>query len=146
MKELTVKSIRAIRYLYYRHLNINEQLEINKYLTKSNELSIFWNMGKADRHHSYEVLKRTQKVTDDMNLLILSLFHDIGKSEIHASWLFRILSELNIINNEKSNKYLNHEKLGYEILIKKNFSDELIKNYNDNLLMQKNKYLDKTDY
>ena len=146
MKDLIRKSIRAIRYLFYRHLDINEQIEIFQHLNNSKEIKLFWNMNKADRHHSYEVFKRTQKITDEKNILILSLFHDIGKSNIDAGWLFRILSDLNIIRNKKSIAYIEHERIGYEILLNNNVSEELLKNYKENLLLQRNKYLDKTDY
>ncbi len=146
MKKIIIKSKRAVRYLFYRHLNIGEQLELNKYLINTNEISLFWNMNKADRHHSYEVFKRTQYITNSKNILILSLLHDIGKSQIDANWLFRILSELNLINTKKSKIYLNHEIIGYEVLVDNNISKEIIKNYKNNLLNQKNKYLDKTDY
>ena len=146
MRDLFIKSKRAIRYLFYRHLDINEQLEIVQNLNNSKQIKLFWNMSKADRHHSYEVFKRTKKITDKENILILSLFHDIGKSNIDANWLFRILSELNIIRNKKSIAYLDHERIGYEILLNNNVSDKFLKNYKENLLLQKNKYLDKTDY
>ncbi len=146
MKDLISKSIRAIRYLFYRHLDINEQIEIFQHLNNSKEIKLFWNMNKADRHHSYEVFKRTQKITDKTNILILSLFHDIGKSNIDAGWLFRILSDLSIIRNKKSIAYIDHERIGYEILLNNNVSEELLKNYKENLLLQKNKHLDKTDY
>ena len=146
MKDLIRKSIRAIRYLFYRHLDINEQIELVEQLNNSREIKLFWNMNKADRHHSYEVFKRTQYITNSKNILILSLLHDIGKSQIDANWLFRILSELNLINTKKSKIYLNHEIIGYEVLVDNNISKEIIKNYKNNLLNQKNKYLDKTDY
>ena len=146
MKELITKSIRAIRYLFYRHLDINVQIELVEYLKNSKEIKLFWNMNKADRHHSYEVFQRTKKITDEKDILLLSLFHDIGKSNIDAGWLFRILSELSIIRNQKSIAYLDHERIGYEILLNNNVSDGLLKNYMENLLLQKNKHLDKTDY
>ena len=146
MKDLIIKSIRAIRYLFYRHLDINEQIELVQYLNKSKEINLFWNMNKADRHHSFEVFKRTQKITDEKNIITLSLFHDIGKSTIDASWLFRILSSLNFIRNKKSIAYLHHEIIGYKILLNNNVSKTLLENYKKNLLLQRNQYLEKTDY
>ena len=37
MNDLITKSIRAIRYLFYRHLDINEQIELVEHLNKSIE-------------------------------------------------------------------------------------------------------------
>jgi len=146
MKEMYLKSIRAIRFLFYRHLNINEQLEIANVLENENYLNLFWKLNQADRQHSFEVLNRTKKFSNEQNLLKLSLFHDIGKLKYEFSWLFRIFTELKILKTKKSLDYINHEEIGYEIIMKKlnepNFTDF----YKDNLLHQKNEILDITDF
>ena len=146
MKEMYLKSIRAIRFLLYRHLNINEQLEIANVLENENYLNLFWKLNQADRQHSFDVLNRTKKFSNEQNLLKLSLFHDIGKLKYEFSWLFRIFTELKILKTKKSLDYINHEEIGYEIIMKKlnepNFTDF----YKDNLLHQKNKILDITDF
>ena len=103
-------------------------------------------MSKADRQHSYEVFKRTSKNSDDYELLILSLFHDIGKSKINASLFFRVFSDLGIINNNKSQIYLDHEVMGLKTLEENKINLSIINYYKNNLLKQKNKILDKTDY
>ena len=146
MKELILKVNRTIRYLFYRQLNINEQNEISKIIDNNDLLSLYWNMSKADRQHSYEVFKRTNKNTSEKELLLLALFHDIGKSKIHAGLLFRVLSDLGVIKTKKSKIYLNHEMIGLQILKDINANENIIEYYNNNLLTQKNIILDKTDY
>ena len=146
MKELILKANRTIRYLFYRQLNINEQNEISKIIDNNDLLSLYWNMSKADRQHSYEVFKRTKKNSSEKDLLLLSLLHDIGKSKIHAGLIFRVLSDLGIIKTNKSQIYLNHEVIGLKILEEENINDEIINFYKNNLLKQKNIILDKTDY
>ena len=65
MKEMYLKSIRAIRFLFYRHLNINEQLEIANVLENENYLNLFWKLNQADRQHSFEVLNRTKQFSNE---------------------------------------------------------------------------------
>ena len=49
MKELVLKVKRTLRYLFYRNLNIDEQLVISKQLLDNNLLYLYWKMSKADR-------------------------------------------------------------------------------------------------
>ena len=146
MKKLYLKVKRTLRFIFYRDLDINEQLNISKNLIDDNLLTLYWNMSKADRQHSYEVFKRTKKNSNDRDLLLLSLLHDIGKSKIHAGVIFRVLSDVGLINNNKSKKYLDHENIGLELLKEHNISQDIIDYYTNNLLKQKNIILDKTDY
>lgn len=146
MKEMYLKSIRAIRFLFYRQLNINEQLEIANVLENENYLNLFWKLNQADRQHSFEVLNRTKKFSNEKNLLKLSLFHDIGKLKYEFSWLFRIFTELKILKTKKSLDYINHEEIGYEIIMKKLNEPKFTDFYKDNLLKQKNEILDITDF
>ena len=146
MKKLYLKVKRTLRFIFYRNLNINEQLDISDHLVDDNLLNLYWNMSKADRQHSYEVFNRTKEKSEDKDLLLLSLLHDIGKSKIDAGVIFRILSDLGFITNNKSKNYLDHENVGIELLKVNNVSQDIIDYYNNNLLKQKNKILDKTDY
>ena len=146
MKKLILKINRTIRYLFYRNLNINEQIKIADYILDNNLLHLYWQMSKADRQHSYEVFKRTYKKSDDMELLLLSLLHDIGKSKINAGLFFRVFCDLGIINNKKSEVYLNHEITGLEVLQENKINSNIINYYKNNLLKQKHILLDKTDY
>ena len=146
MKEIVLKIKRTIRYLFYRILNINEQIEISEQLIDSNLLLQYWKMSKADRQHSYEVFSRTKNISDNKELLLLSLLHDVGKAKINAGLFFRIFTDLGLIKNYKSKKYLNHEIIGLEILKDINANENIIEYYNNNLLNQKNIILDKTDY
>ena len=146
MKEMYLKSIRAVRFLFYRHLNINEQLEIANVLESENYLNLFWKLNQADRQHSFEVLNRTKKFSNEKNLLKLSLFHDIGKLKYEFSWIFRIFTELKILKTKKSLDYINHEEIGFEIIMKKLNEPKFTDFYIDNLLHQKNEILDITDF
>jgi len=146
MKEIVLKVKRTMRYLFYRNLNINEQIEVSKQLTDINLLSEYWKMSKADRQHSYEVFSRTKIMSDNRELLLLSLLHDIGKGKIHAGLFFRVFSDLGLIKNYKSKIYLNHEIVGLQILKDINANENIIEYYNNNLLKQKNIILGKTDY
>ena len=146
MKKLYLKVKRTLRFIFYRNLNINEQLDISEQLVDDNLLTLYWTMSKADRQHSYEVYNRTKKKSEDKDLLLLSLLHDIGKSMIDTGVIFRVLSDLGFINNNKSKKYLDHENIGLKLLRKHNVSQDIIDYYNNNLLKQKNIILDKTDY
>ena len=146
MKELILKIKRTIRYLFYRNLNINEQINIADCMLDNNLLCLYWKMSKADRHHALEVLERTMKHSHNENLLKLSLLHDIGKSISEYNWLFRIMAELKLITNRKAFDYLNHEDIGYDLL-KEHINDpDISKYYFDNLLTEKNEILDKTDF
>ena len=146
MKKLYLKVKRTLRFIFYRNLNINEQLDISYHIVDDNLLNLYWNMSKADRQHSYEVFNRTKEKSEDSDLLLLSLLHDIGKSKIDAGVIFRILSDLGFISNNKSKNYLDHEHIGIELLKENNVSQDIIDYYDNNLLKQKNNILDKTDY
>ncbi len=146
MKKLYLKVKRTLRFIFYRNLNINEQLDVSNHIVDDNLLNLYWNMSKADRQHSYEVFNRTKEKSEDRDLLLLSLLHDIGKSKIDAGVIFRILSDLGFISNNKSKNYLDHEHIGLELLKENNVSQDIIDYYNNNLLKQKNIILDKTDY
>ena len=146
MKELILKARRAIRFLFYKDLSIDNQMKISEILNDDELESLFWKMSKADRHHSLEVLNRTENQTKNIELLKLSLLHDIGKSISEYSWIFRILAELKIVTNRKAYNYLNHEDIGYDLLIQHISNDEISKYYFENLLTTKNEILDKTDF
>src|SRR6056300_1625033 len=89
MNQIYLKTKRAIRYLFYRHLTIDEQLHISYVLANEDLVKQYWLLNKADRHHSFEVLMRSMKLTIDSNVLKLSLLHDIGKDKAHRSELYR---------------------------------------------------------
>ena len=146
MKKLYLKVKRTLRFIFYRNLNINEQLDISDHLVDDNLINLYWKMSKADRQHSYEVFNRTKEKSEDKYLLLLSLLHDIGKSKIDAGVIFRISSDLGFISNNKNKIYLDHENIGIELLKESNVSQDIIDYYNNNLLKQKNIILDKTDY
>ena len=146
MNEIFLKAKRAIRFLFYKDISIEGQIRISKILDNEKLEQLFWKMSKADRHHSLEVLERTMKYSNDENLLKLSLLHDIGKSISEYSWLFRIMSELKLVTNKKAFNYLNHEDIEYDLLKENAVNPDISKYYFDNLLTEKNKILDKTDF
>ena len=146
MSRVFLKAKRAIRFLFYKDIRIEDQIKISRILNDRQLEQLFWKLSKADRHHSLEVLERTIKISNNADLLKLSLLHDIGKSISEYNWLFRIMAELKFITNRKAFNYLNHEDIGYDLL-KENVSDpDISKYYYDNLLTMKNEVLDKTDF
>ena len=156
--KLYLKIKRAIRFLFYKHLSVDDQIKVMQQLNDNNLLRLFWQLSMQDRHHSVEVLERTINVTFENELLTikeleslnslftLSLIHDIGKSSSHFSWLFRIFSELKIINNDKSRLYRDHEINGLTELEKYSVHEDIIQYYKKELLQNKHFILDKTDY
>jgi hypothetical protein len=127
-------------------VSIQDQLNVSKVLDDSELESLFWKLTKADRHHSVEVMYRTMKKTSNNDLLKLALLHDIGKSISEYSWLFRIMTELGLIKSFKSELYLNHEDIGYDLLKNQDFKKDIATFYFNNLLNGKNEVLDTTDY
>tara|TARA_B100001113_G_scaffold326799_1_gene299956 strand:+ start:67 stop:507 length:441 start_codon:yes stop_codon:yes gene_type:complete len=146
MNKIFLKGKRAIRFLFYKDISIVDQIKISKTLNDEELEQLFWKMSKADRHHSLEVLERTMEHSNNENLLKLSLLHDIGKSISEYNWLFRIMAELKLLTNRKAFDYLNHEDIGYDLLIKNITDPDVSKYYFDNLLTEKNQILDKTDF
>ena len=153
-----LKIKRAIRYLFYKHISVEDQLKVKEQFNNDDLTRLFWQLSMQDRHHSIEVLERTiNKTLDDEilslkeleslnDLYTLCLLHDIGKSAGNFPWLFRIFSELNIVNNQKSKIYLNHERIGLEQMKKLSIDDKVLKYYEKELLENKHFVLDKTDY
>ena len=153
-----LKIKRAIRYLFYKNISVEDQLKVKEQFNNDDLTRLFWQLSMQDRHHSIEVLERTiNKTLDDEilslkeleslnDLYTLCLLHDIGKSAGNFSWLFRIFSELNIVNNQKSKIYLNHERIGLEQMKKLSIDDKVLKYYQKELLENKHFILDKTDY
>ena len=146
MKEFFIKARRAIRFLFYKNISIQDQLKVSNILDDSELELLFWKLSKADRHHSIEVMYRTMKKTTDNEILKLALLHDIGKSIFEYSWVFRIMTELGLITSFKSQLYLNHEDIGYDLLKNLEFDTDIATFYFNNLLDNKNYILDTTDY
>ena len=146
MNQIYLKSKRAVRFFFYRHLSIAAQLQISNILNDEDLIKQYWLLNKADRHHSFEVLNRSKKITEDPDVLILSLLHDIGKNTGHYSWLFRIMSDLNLVTTKKSKNYLDHELIGYEVLGSIDGLDELKNYYQKELLLRRHDVLEETDY
>jgi hypothetical protein len=145
MKDILIKARRAVRFLFYRDISIENQILVSETLDDAELEILFWKLNKADRHHSIEVLHRTMKYTDNSDILKLALLHDIGKSISEYSWSFRIFTDLGILKSQKSQNYKNHEDIGYELL-KELQNEDLSNYYFDNLLSKKNEILDKTDF
>ena len=146
MNEFLIKARRAIRYLFYKNVSIKDQLMVSKILDDTELELLFWKLSKADRHHSVEVMYRAMKKTSNNDILKLALLHDIGKSISEYSWIFRIMAELGLIKSFKSELYLNHEDIGYDLLKNQDFNTDISTFYFDNVLNNKNEVLDTTDY
>ena len=88
--KLYLKIKRAIRFLFYKHLPVEDQIKVVQQLDDDNLLRLFWQLSMHDRHHSVEVLERTidmsfndeslsiKELESLNNLLTLSLINDIG--------------------------------------------------------------------
>lgn len=146
MIQIYLKSKRAIRFLFYKHLSITDQLTISETLDNQELIKQYWLLNKADRHHSIEVMNRTKNFTEDINLLKLSLLHDIGKNKAHYSWFLRIFSELKVLSSRKAKNYLDHEAIGLNVLENIDDIQVVIDLYKNDLLNSRHQILDKTDY
>lgn len=146
MIQIYLKSKRAIRFLFYKHLSITDQLTISETLDNQELIKQFWLLNKADRHHSIEVMNRTKNFTEDIDLLKLSLLHDIGKNKAHYSWFLRIFSELKVLSSRKAKNYLDHEAIGLNVLENIDDIQVVIDLYKNDLLNSRHQILDKTDY
>jgi hypothetical protein len=56
------------------------------------------------------------------------------------------MTELRLIKSFKSELYLNHEDIGYDLLKNQDFKKDISTFYFNNLLNGKNEVLDTTDY
>ncbi|MCH1524878.1 MAG: hypothetical protein L7S06_00670 [Candidatus Actinomarina sp.] len=146
MIQIYLKSKRAIRFLFYKHLSITDQLTISGTLDNQELIKQYWLLNKADRHHSIEVMNRTKNFTEDIDLLKLSLLHDIGKNKAHYSWFLRIFSELKVLSSRKAKNYLDHEAIGLNVLENIDDIQVVIDLYKNDLLNSRHQILDKTDY
>ena len=146
MKEFLIKARRAIRYLFYKNVSIQDQLNVSKVLDDSELELLFWKLSKTARQHSVSVMNRASEKTSNHDILKLALLHDIGKSISEYSWIFRIMTELGLIRSFKSELYLNHEDIGYDLLKNQDFKTDISTFYFNNLLNDKNEVLDTTDY
>ena len=146
MIQIYLKSKRAIRFLFYKHLSITDQLTISGTLDNQELIKQYWLLNKADRHHSIEVMNRTKNFTEDIDLLKLSLLHDIGKNKAHYSWFLRIFSELKVLSSHKAKNYLDHEEIGLNVLENIDDIQVVIDLYKNDLLNSRHQILDKTDY
>ena len=146
MIQIYLKSKRAIRFLFYKHLSITDQITISETLDNQELIKQYWLLNKADRHHSIEVMNRTKKFTEDIDLLKLSLLHDIGKNKAHYSWFLRIFSELKVLSSRKAKNYLDHEAIGLNVLENIDDIQVVIDLYKNDLLNSRHQILDKTDY
>ena len=146
MIQIYLKSKRAIRFLFYKHLSISDQLTISETLDNKELIKQYWLLNKADRHHSIEVMNRSKNFTEDIDLLKLSLLHDIGKNKAHYSWFLRIFSELKVLSSSKAKNYLDHEAIGLNVLENIDDIQVVIDLYKNDLLNSRHQILDKTDY
>ena len=142
------KSIRAMRYLFYKDLSISDQQYIHQILDEK-LVKLFWKLKKEDRAHSLEVLSRMKTLSNDHKLHELALLHDIGKVCSDIGWLGRIFADLGLNRSLNAKYYKKHEKLGLQLLRDLSNEDEdsdTIYNYNKNLIENRHELLERTDY
>ena len=145
IKDLIEKSLRAIKYNFYKDLTVLDQIKVNKILG-DNATQLFWRMRLEDRSHSLEVMNRMEAITKENRLLTLALLHDIGKVQSDIGWLGRILADLGINRSFSANRYKNHEQYGYNILQKYIDSKAIVKDYKTSILDERHEYLNRCDY
>ena len=145
IKDLIEKSLRAIKYNFYKDLAVLDQIKVNKILD-DNATQLFWRMRLEDRSHSLEVMNRMEKLTKENRFLSLALLHDIGKVESDIGWLGRIFADLGINNSFSAERYKNHEQYGYTILQKYIDSKAIVKDYKASILDERHEYLNRCDY
>ena len=80
MNEFILKARRAVRFLFYKDIPVDNQIQISKILNDVELESLFWKMSKADRHHSLEVLNRTKKHTQNENITVPAVRLEFGWS------------------------------------------------------------------
>jgi len=66
-----LKIKRAIRYLFYKHISVEDQLKVKEQFNNDDLTRLFWQLSMQDRHHSIEVLERTINKTLDDEILSL---------------------------------------------------------------------------
>ena len=96
MKDILIKARRAIRFLFYKDVSIENQILVSDTLDDIELEILFWKLNKADRHHSIEVLHRTMKHTDNLDILKLALLHTsvnlflniLGLLESSQTWVY----------------------------------------------------------
>lgn len=142
---LIEKSIRAIRFPFYRDIPIDKQIELYKLLGKD-LTKLFWRMRLEDRSHSLEVMNRMKSITDNEEYLILALIHDIGKASTDIGLFGRIFADLTLNRSLNAKRYKNHETLGLEIIMKTIDDDTVYKNYKKNIIQKRHHYLERCDY
>ena len=111
IKDIVEKSLRAVRYIFYKDLSIPDQIRVNDVLDEDMVL-LFWRMRLEDRSHSLEVMKRMESITNENRFLTLALIHDIGKLQSDIGWLGRIFADLGLNKTFTAERYKNHESYG----------------------------------
>ena len=142
------KSIRAIRFIFYKDISVVEQYYLNELLDE-NLIILFWRLSKEDRAHSLEVLNRMKAITHDKSMYELALLHDIGKACSDIGWLGRIFAELGINKSNNARMYKNHEELGIDLLkntLVESKSNRVIDHYIINVIETRHELLERCDY
>ena len=144
--EIYQKSVRAIRFLFYKDISVHDQISITKVLDE-NLLLIFWQLKKEDRAHSLEVMNRMKMLSTIKNMHKLALIHDIGKVHSDIGWLGRIFADMGFNKSINAKKYKDHEKIGQVLLMNnKTITNKDIKLYIDHLITDRHQLLERCDY
>ena len=65
--KLYLKIKRAIRFLFYKHLPVEDQIKVMQQLNDDNLLRLFWQLSMQDRHHSAGNLSTINSETGLLN-------------------------------------------------------------------------------
>ena len=145
VKDILEKSIRAVKYIFYKDISISDQIRVSDVLDDDATL-LFWRMRLEDRSHSLEVMKRMESITNENRFLTLALIHDIGKLQSDIGWLGRIFADLGLNKTFTAERYKNHESYGYMIIKNHIGSNNIINDYKMSILDDRHKYLNRCDY
>ena len=145
IKDIVEKSLRAVRYIFYKDLSIPDQIRVNNVLDEKMVL-LFWRMRLEDRSHSLEVMKRMELITSENKFLTLALIHDIGKLQSDIGWIGRIFADLGLNKSFTAQRYKNHESNGYTIIQNNIASNNIINDYKMSILDERHEYLNRCDY
>ena len=144
--EIYQKSMRAIRFLFYKDISVRNQISITNVLDE-NLLFIFWQLKKEDRAHSLEVMNRMKMLSTIKDMHKLALIHDIGKVYSDIGLLGRIFTDIGFNKSNNAKKYKDHEKIGQVLLMNnKTITNEDIKLYIDHLITDRHHLLKRCDY
>lgn len=150
--------IKQFFWCFSAYIDIYDKEFIEKYLNE-NECELFYKLPKYEQKHSIRTAKDVHKVLrnnklDNEMLIKAALLHDIGKIYCKLNPIDKgVLVIMDKITKGHLKKYkdvkkiyvyYNHAEIGYNLLMKYNYDDELlylIRNHHNYKITDESKYL-----